>query len=60
MSRRTVIAALVECRLRRTYRSLKAGLAAAKLEARRADIRRVAISRHKKAPDDAGAFELLI
>ena len=44
----------IECRLRRAYRSLKAAVAAADA------VRKPSYSRQQKAPDDAGALELLI
>ena len=47
----------VECRLRRAYWSLKAAVAGGEPESGAETLARLP-SRHKKAPDDAGAFEL--
>jgi hypothetical protein len=49
------------CRLRRAYRSLKMAVVDyAPLHVSTVTSWRALSARHKKAPDDAGAFELLI
>jgi hypothetical protein len=49
----------IECRLRRAYRSLKAAVAGGETVKARAKTLARLPCRHKKAPDETGAFELL-